>query len=169
MDECSILLSGNDAEAAISEALNAAQIAIAAELEGLAKGCLEQTLEHLKTRSQFKQVLGSFQAIRHRCADLFIACRLAESSWRRAVHDYQNGHSTLAQQQIHAAKARCGDTAFKVAKEAIQMHGAMGFTEEAGIGNYMRTTLGLSSWMGSPQRHRHLLMSSTLPELSTHD
>jgi alkylation response protein AidB-like acyl-CoA dehydrogenase len=159
-----IILQGENADAAINAALNTAQIAVAAQLSGLANGCLEQTLEYIKTRSQFKQLLGSFQAIRHRCADLFMSNKLADSSWQRAVREYGNGSNDLTEQQIHAAKARCADAAFKVAKESIQMHGAMGFTEEAGIGHYMRAAIGLSSWLGSAQQHRHQLMLSSLEE-----
>lgn len=161
--DSNIILQGDIAEIAINKALSAAQIALAAELAGLANGCLSKTLEYIKTRTQFKQALGSFQAIRHRCADMFMANKLADTSWQRAVREYNSGSANL-NAQTHAAKARCADAAFKVAKESIQMHGAMGFTEEAGIGNYMRAALGLSSWLGSAQQHRHELMLSSREE-----
>lgn len=165
VDSDHILLSGDAAEKALTRSIEYAQIALAAELEGLARGCLDKTVEYLQTRRQFNQSLGSFQAIRHRCADLLIQCRLAESSWRRAVRDYQPDADN---QQIHAAKARCADAAFKTAKEGVQMHGAMGFTEEAGVGNYLRSAIGLSSWLGSAQQHRQLLLQATQPELCNH-
>lgn len=149
-----ILLRGPQAEAALQKSLQTAQIAIAAELEGLADACLQATLAYISTRKQFKQAIGSFQSIRHRCADLLITNRLAASSWRRAVAEFDDPH------RANAAKARCGDSAIKVAKEAIQMHGAMGFTEEAGIGNYMRRALSLSAWLGSPRLHRGQLLKA---------
>lgn len=162
--DTAILLRGAAATAAINDSLNTAQIALAAELAGLANGCLAQTLDYIKTRTQFKQALGSFQAIRHRCADMFMANKLADSSWQRAARLADKSQSDSVASQTHAAKARCADAAFKVAKESIQMHGAMGFTEEAGIGRYMRAALSLSSWLGSAQQHRHALMQLSLED-----
>lgn len=165
VNDNALLLTGDAANTALATCIQYGQVALAAELEGMASGCLAKTVDFLQTRKQFNQALGSFQAIRHRCADLLIGTRLAQSSWRRAVADYRPESTNL---QIHAAKARCADAAFNVAKEAIQMHGAMGFTEEAGIGNYMRGAISLGSWLGSPQQHRQQLLKISQGELCGH-
>lgn len=163
LNPAAILLRGETAEQALNNSIHAGQLAVAAELEGLASGCLEKTLDHIKTRKQFKQSIGSFQAIRHRCVDLLMATRLAESSWRRAV---RNSKLEPAEQleQIYAAKSRAADTAFKVAKESVQMHGAMGFTEELGLGSYMRSALALAPWLGAARPLRQQLLKAISPK-----
>ncbi|MFA7556064.1 MAG: acyl-CoA dehydrogenase family protein [Spongiibacteraceae bacterium] len=163
VDESALLLSAENASIAVTNSIEAGRIAISAELEGLAHGCLEATLEFVKTRNQFKQAIGSFQSIRHRCVDLLIATRLSESSWRKALTKLP-----LDEAQVSAAKARCGETAIKVAKESIQMHGAMGFTEEAGIGRYLRAAMAQSGWLGSPRQHRERLMNTISPKELIH-
>lgn len=163
LSEAAILVRGKPAEQALSNSIHAGQLAVAAELEGLASGCLEKTLDYIKTRKQFKQSIGSFQAIRHRCVDLLMATRLTESSWRRAVRNTRLEPADQLE-QIYAAKSRAADTAFKVAKESVQMHGAMGFTEEVGLGNYMRSALALAPWLGAPRPLRQQLLKAISPK-----
>lgn len=167
IDAGKLLLKGERARLALGEALATARIALAAELEGIAAGCLDQTAEFIKTRKQFNQPIGAFQVIRHRSVDLKIAVRLAASSWRRAARQWRENAGDPDQTPwISAAKARCADSALKVCKEAIQMHGAMGFTEEAGIGRYMRAAIRCGAWLGSPARHRRILLNQLHQEFS---
>ena len=168
VSEESVWLRGIEAERALQSSLQWGRVAVAAELEGLASGCLQKTLEYIKTRMQFNKAIGSFQAIRHRCADLLIDIQLAEHSWRNAatLFELNDGDTQCASS---AAKSRCADVAFKVAKESVQMHGAMGFTEEAGIGSYMRSSIRLGAWLGSTQQHRRLMIQSELSKGSSHE
>lgn len=147
------LLTGKPAGTALNRALEAGRVALAAQLAGLAAGCLEKTVRYVGDRVQFARPIGSFQTIRHRCVDLHIAIGLADASWRHAA-------SSQTPDAVSAAKARCGDTALRVTREAIQMHGAMGFTEEGGIGRYARAALADSSWLGSPAAHRRRFLSA---------
>ncbi|WP_028079133.1 acyl-CoA dehydrogenase family protein [Solimonas soli] len=153
------LLSGNSAKMALRRALDAGRVALSAQLEGLSSGMLDRTLDYVKGRVQFGRAIGSFQVIHHRCVDLYIAVQLAGASWRNALRAYEGGEDAGA--AISAAKARCADTAQRIGREAIQMHGAMGFTEEADIGLYVRAQLQAYAWLGTPPQHRRRFMAIT--------
>lgn len=153
------LLSASAARQALRSALDAATVAASAQLSGMAAGCLERTLEYVCSRVQFGRPIGSFQSIQHRCVDLWIATQLADASWSHALGCHQAAPGAVGNaSSISAAKARCGDTALQVAKAAVQMYGAMGFTDEVEIGLYLRSALQYSAWLGTPlfQRRRFL-------------
>src|SRR5690606_31992979 len=113
-------------------------------------------------RVQFERAIGSFQTIRHRCVDLYIATQLAGAAWRHALAQFESGDADAIATAASAAKARCADTAQRVGREAIQMHGAMGFTEEANIGLFLREGLRGFAALGSPlqQRRRFQALNS---------
>jgi alkylation response protein AidB-like acyl-CoA dehydrogenase len=164
------LLSGASAERQLRRALDAGRIALSAELDGLAAACLEKTLQHLRDRTQFDRPLAAFQVLRHRAVDLHIATRLAGASWRHAAAAFDaEPDAAGTRAAIAAAKARCGDTALKVAKEAVQMHGAMGFTEETGVGRYLRAALHAAGWLGGATAQRRAFTGSQAPEVAVHD
>ncbi|HEX8592402.1 MAG TPA: acyl-CoA dehydrogenase [Pseudomonas sp.] len=149
------LLAGPAAADALQVTLAGARIALAAELTGQAAGCLEQTMEFLKQRMQFDRPLGSFQSVQHRCVDLSIEHTLAQASWQHALACYQQAPlAPLTQAAISAAKARCGQAAVTTGKQAVQLHGAMGFAEEVDIGLYLRAAMFGSVWLGSVWDHR---------------
>jgi alkylation response protein AidB-like acyl-CoA dehydrogenase len=79
--------------------------------------------------------------------------RLAEASYRRALRCYVDGAAD-ARLAIHAAKARCSDAAFDVARSAVQLHGAMGYTDECDVSVYFRSAETLSQQMGNSATHR---------------
>jgi 3-oxochol-4-en-24-oyl-CoA dehydrogenase len=130
-------------------------VAQSARLAGIASACLAKTVDYVKARSQFGKPLGSFQAIQHRCVDLHIETQLADATWRHALRRYLL-EPAMAQSSCtaSAAKARCAGVALAVTKAAIQMHGAIGFTEEGGLGRYIRAALYDSAWLGGPLLHR---------------
>lgn len=154
------LLQGPAAEIALQRALAANRIVLSAHLAGLASGCLEKTIAYVGERVQFGRAIGSFQTIQHRCVDLKIDVMLAYASWRHAMYCWQleSGENsdlsvtTLA--AISAAKARCSDVAMKVAKQAVQMHGAMGFAEEVDVGFYLRAAMHGAAALGNAHAHR---------------
>ncbi len=149
------LLDGDEAHAALRRTLSAGRVALAAQLAGLAQGCLDKTIAYVGQRVQFNHPIGAFQTIQHRCVDLHIAVQLAAASWRHALVQFEAAPaSTATEASISAAKARCGEVAIRVARESVQMHGAMGFAEEVDIGFYLRSALHLSSLLGGPQAHR---------------
>jgi alkylation response protein AidB-like acyl-CoA dehydrogenase len=149
------ILSGADAGAAACAALNLGLIGAAAQLTGLVSAVLDMTLEHLRTRVQFERPIGSFQALQHRAVDMKINLALSEASVREAVRlsDAAPG-SAQASAAASAAKARASTSAQRVCKDAIQMHGAIGFTEEADVGLFARVALKGASWLGGARPHR---------------
>jgi alkylation response protein AidB-like acyl-CoA dehydrogenase len=156
------LLDGAAAATALTRALDAGRVGLSAQLAGLAAGMLERTLAHVTRRVQFGRPIGSFQVIQHRCVDLYTAMRLADATWRDALRVYESGDDTRI--AISAAKARCADTAQRIGREAVQMHGAMGFTEDADIGPYLRAALYAYSWLGSPLLHRRRFLAAYCEE-----
>jgi len=126
-------------------ALEWATVALAAEMLGGAQAALDATVAHLKERIQFDVPIGSFQALQHRCVDCFIEIEMA----RAAVHAASRTPSTL---NVSLAKTRCNDAYLHVAKEAIQLHGGIGMTDEHDIGFHLKRaqvasqTLGTSAW-----------------------
>ncbi|WP_223446223.1 acyl-CoA dehydrogenase family protein [Pseudomonas sp. BF-R-19] len=155
------LLSGASATDALNQSLEAGRITLAAQMAGLAEGCLARTIKYVTNRAQFGNPLGSLQSVRHRCVDLHSATLLAKASWHHALGAYESTplvpETTAASS---AAKARCADTALWVARESVQLHGAMGFTEEGGIGLYLRCAMAGSAWLGSPTAHRRRFLTA---------
>jgi len=155
------LLRGSAAKRSLRRSLEGGRIALAAQLAGLASGCLSKTLTHTSERVQFGKPLGSLQSVRHRCVDMYMAIRLANASWRKALDACESAPDTLATQaDVSAAKARCAETAMQVTRDSVQLHGAMGFTEEGGIGRYLRAAMAGSGWLGAPSAHRRRFLSA---------
>jgi alkylation response protein AidB-like acyl-CoA dehydrogenase len=151
----SALASEEAAARALSRALQIARVTLSAQLAGLASGSLERTVEYIGSRVQFGRPISSFQSIRHRCVDLLIATRLAHASWAHAARCIESEPlSARTAAGVSAAKARCGDVAVQAGRDSIQMHGAMGCTEEAGVGLFLRAAVHGRGWLGSPLAHR---------------
>lgn len=154
------LLVGDAAVRAVDRAIGLGVLAVAAQLCGIADGAFALTLAHLKTRRQFGKAIGDFQALQHRAVDLLMAIALAEASVAEAARCWdEDPDSETTAAAVSAAKARSGATAVLVSREAIQMHGAMGFTEEASVGLYVRAAHSLNGWLGSPRHHRRRFVS----------
>ena len=160
LSEAQILLKGAEALNALQAALAIGRVAVSAQLTGIAKGCLEQTVTYVNQRVQFGRPIGSFQSIKHRCVDLLIEVELADACWREAARQLDSDEQDCIA-SVCAAKARSSDVARKVGKEAVQMHGAMGFTEECDVGLFLRAALQLSGWLGSPHSMRRQFLTVT--------
>jgi alkylation response protein AidB-like acyl-CoA dehydrogenase len=156
-------LRGGAADAAVSRALAAGTLASAAHLAGLASACLDKTVAYVNGRRQFGRAIGSFQSVQHRLVDLYTANRLAGASWRHALHAF-NSAAPDAQRAVSAAKARCADAALNAGRTAVQLHGAMGFTDEADIGLYLRAAMFHAAWLGNATQHRRRFAAGLAPE-----
>lgn len=155
------LLRGPEADAALTRAVEAGLLANAAQLTGLIAGALDLTLDYLRNRVQFGRPIGAFQALQHRAVDMRIALALSEASLREAQRlAIQAPGSASAAAAVSAAKARAGSEALAVCKEAIQLHGAIGFTEEADIGLFAASALRSANWLGGPQEHRRRFVTN---------
>lgn len=155
--EDAILARGETAHSLLRRAMEAGTLASAIWLESLATEALGRTVEHLRTRTQFGRTLSSFQALRHRIVDLKIASELSRCSWQAALAAYLDGRTMSA--ELSAAKASCSDSALSVGRAAIQMHGALGYTEECDVGLYFKSALRWSSEFGTADEHRRRLMT----------
>lgn len=161
------LLSGEQAQAAISRAIAWARVACAAQLTGIARGCLEATTEYVAQRRQFDRTLSSFQSVAHRCADLLVGIEMSDAVWMAAATQANSAEKPADVAAVYAAKARAGDVAMASGRDAVQLHGAMGFTEECNIGLYLRAAMQYNSWLGVPTgMRREFLARSRQHELS---
>jgi alkylation response protein AidB-like acyl-CoA dehydrogenase len=137
-------------------ALDTGLVAAGAELVGLAERMLEMTLEYLRTRQQFGKPIGSFQALQHRAVDLWVQGELAKAAVTAAERVLDDPQATPPQRAAAAsgAKARTSDAALTIGKQAIQLHGAIGMTDEYDLGLYFNRVLALSAWLGNAAEHR---------------
>lgn len=153
-----------DAAARLARLLDEAAVATAAELVGLMDRAFAITLDYLRTREQFGRPIGAFQALQHRAADLKIQIELARAavSHAAAVCD---GKATAGQRAaaVSLAKARASDAALLVTRQAIQLHGAIGYTDEADIGLFLRRAMALASCFGTATAHRRRFAEAAPP------
>ncbi len=133
-------------------ALEAATVANAAYLLGVMERAFDITLEYLKTRRQFDRLIGSFQVLQHRAVDLKIQIEITRAVIRDACVALDGGDD--AQTAVSRAKTRATEAAMLVTRQAIQMHGAIGYTDEADIGLFLRKALTIGNRYGSASWHR---------------
>jgi len=144
-----------DLTAAIERAVQWAIVALAAEQAGGAQRCLETATEYAKTRLQFGRPIGSFQAIKHRCADMLVGVEFAKSAaYAAATALAEDGGVDEA---AAIAKSYCSEAFFQAAGDSIQIHGGMGFTWEADAHLYFKRAKSSSLLFGDPVAHREKL------------
>jgi len=146
-----IVADGSTAERAIAAMQAATVLAASAELIGIAAAVHAMALDHIKTRRQFGQAIGSFQAIQHRAVDAFVAVELSRSLLARVCVERDRGNADAA--MIAAVKAKSSRSALDVVRFGLQMHGAMGYAEEHEIGLYWKRALVLSALYGGDANH----------------
>ena len=140
---------------ALAEAVADATALAAAELVGLSERAFEITLDYIKTREQFDKPIGSFQVIQHRAVDLNVMCEVAQAGVREALAQMDSETDPKVRAPIASrAKARAVTAAKKITRDAIQLHGAVGYTDEFDIGLYLNRALVLSAWLGDDAYHR---------------
>ncbi|OYW10480.1 MAG: hypothetical protein B7Z53_00970 [Rhodospirillales bacterium 12-71-4] len=139
----------------LEAALDEAALATAAMLLGVAEGAFAMTLDYLRTRRQFGKAIGSFQALQHRAVDLKIQIALTRASVEAAAASLDAGAAAAPRTAATSrAKHRAAQAALLVTREAVQMHGAIGYTDEYDVGLYLRKALVLANLFGSPSLHR---------------
>lgn len=142
-----------DPAAAIAAAHRAGFVAIAAEALGGAQACLDRTVAYSLERVQFGRQIGSFQAYKHRLADMMIEIEQARSAvyWAACAVDEGSDEATLA---VHAAKSFAADTFFRCAGDMIQLHGGIGFTWEHDAHLFFKRARAIQTALGSGTWHR---------------
>lgn len=141
---------------ALSRALDIAAAGVAVEQVGGAQRCLELAVEYAKTRRQFGKPIGSFQAIRHKCADLMLDIECARGAAQYAVQAAASGADELPA-AASLAKACCSDTYARAAAANIQIHGGIGFTWEHPAHMYFKRAKSSGHLLGDAAYHRRLL------------
>ncbi|MGW8374435.1 acyl-CoA dehydrogenase family protein [Streptomyces sp. ODS28] len=143
-------LIGEDDPGALREALAEtgarAAALLAAEAAGAADGALERTLEHARTREQFGRPIGSFQALQHRLAEVYVRVQTARSAAYYAAWDPAGGGALALAQALEAQRLAAG--------EAVQLHGGTGFTWEHDAHLYFKRAAGDDLLFGPPHRLR---------------
>jgi alkylation response protein AidB-like acyl-CoA dehydrogenase len=147
-----LLGDGKDALPAIEAVVDRAMAALGAEAVGIMQTLLDQTLEYTKIRKQFGQPLSANQVIRHRLADMAMNCDEARSMALRAAL-MVDAEPVARSRAASGAKAKIGKCARFVAEQSVQLHGAMGVTEELDIGSYFKRLLAFDTLFGGSAHH----------------
>jgi alkylation response protein AidB-like acyl-CoA dehydrogenase len=142
---------------ALDKVLELGVVALAAEQVGGAQRCLELSTEYAKTRLQFGRPIGSYQAIKHRCADMLVAVEFAKSAAYFAAFRAADGDDAELAAAASMAKSYCSEAYFQAAADTIQIHGGMGFTWEHPAHLYFKRAKSSSLLFGDPLHHREKL------------
>ena len=137
---------------AFEAVLDQARALACAEMLGLAQQAFDTTLAYLKQRTQFGEIIARFQALQHRMADLFSRTELMRSAVEAALSALDSGNDIPA--TVSVAKAVANETVHLMSREAIQLHGGIGMTDEYDIGFYMKRARVLENSYGSAAFHR---------------
>ncbi|WP_030754582.1 acyl-CoA dehydrogenase family protein [Streptomyces griseus] len=144
-----VLARGPGVTAAAAHAAGVAALTTAAQSLGLGRALLDHTVAHVLRRTQFGVPIGSFQAVKHRLADTLIALEFAQPLLYAAALACAGG-SESAPREIAAAKAAAGGAAYAAARTALQLHGAIGYTEELDLSLWIRKARPLRDAWGTP-------------------
>ena len=138
--------------AVLNAMLNAGRIGAAAEGCGVAGGAMDRTIDYLKQRKQFGQLIGEFQALQHRAAHLYSEVEIARAVTIKAGQLLDAG-SEQADMMVAVAKAKVGQAAGLAVREGVQMHGGIGMTDEYDIGLFMKRDRALNEFLGDAYYH----------------
>jgi len=138
---------------AFTAALDRAAVALASEQAGGARRAVEMATEYAKTRYQFGRAIGSFQAVKHMCADMLLEAESAVSAARFVAGSFAE-HAPSRIADLALAQAYCSDSFVSVAADNIQVHGGIGFTWEHPAHLYLRRARSDAQLLGSPSWHR---------------
>ncbi len=154
VDSTALLGSLGDGMPALEAILDRARIGLAAEMLGTASQAFDMTLDYLKTRKQFGQVIGSFQALGHRAAALFSLQEQSRSCVEAALQAVDAGADNVPE-LASLAKCQVGKFLFEMSNELIQIHGGIGMTDEFDAGLYLKRARVLEASFGNRAYHRN--------------
>jgi alkylation response protein AidB-like acyl-CoA dehydrogenase len=158
-------LIADDIGAVLAGLLDDAALASAAYLLGGMDRAFAMTLDYLKTRQQFGRIIGSFQALQHRAADLAMQTALTRASIESAAAILDEGATGDARQAaVSRAKARASEAAILVTRQCIQLHGGIGYTDQYDVGLYLRKAMVMAGQFGGAALHRRRFMAAA-PEM----
>jgi alkylation response protein AidB-like acyl-CoA dehydrogenase len=153
VDADAILGKIDDGMPVIERAIDAGIVAICAEAVGIMAALCEVTLEYLKTRQQFGRPIGEFQVLQHRMVDMYVACQLSRSMAYMAAVKLDNAEATERRRAVSATKMQIGRAGRFIGQQAVQLHGAMGMTDELAVGHYFKRLTMIDSTFGDVDFH----------------
>jgi alkylation response protein AidB-like acyl-CoA dehydrogenase len=162
-----VLATAGAAEALVARVQSVAAFAIACDAVGVAERTMEQTAAYARVRQQFGRPIGSFQAIKHKCADMAVAVECGRAGLSLALDalgrqpDRKDGGATVV--EVSTAKAYACDAAVAVCTDAVQAHGGIGFTWEHDAHLWLKRALLDRALFGSPSWHRRRVADAVLP------
>jgi alkylation response protein AidB-like acyl-CoA dehydrogenase len=148
----------------LERAIDFALAALCAEAVGCMDTLMEHTLEYTKTRKQFGVAIGTFQVLKHRMADMFIAAAQARSMACLAAVRAADPDRAVRRHALSAAKAFIGKAARRVGQEAVQLHGGMGVVDELAVSHYFRRLTAINTLFGDADHHLALFSDALLAE-----
>ncbi|MDT0575178.1 acyl-CoA dehydrogenase family protein [Croceicoccus sp. F390] len=155
-----------NAGSALAAALEAGLVCLSAEALGGAQACLDRTVAYSKDRVQFGRPIGSFQAYKHRLADMMVGIEQSRSAvyWAACCVDENAAETPLA---LHGAKSFVADTYFKCAGDMIQLHGGIGFTWEHDAHLFFKRAKTIQNLLGTSDWHREQVAAMVLDGTQT--
>ena len=148
---------GENVEAAVGTLWDYLSVALAHEMIGGAEQLFETTIEYMKMRVQFGRAIGSFQALKHRCADLMLDIELAKAVTHASAQYLATGEGDNYSPNM--AKAMASEAYLSMAKQAIQLRGGIGFTWEEDTHLWFKRAKASEVFLGTPNTHRELMMT----------
>lgn len=157
---------GGEALPIVERAVDNAAVALCAEMVGGIQEALRMTVEYAQERVQFGKVIGSFQAVKHKAANMYVSMEIARSSMYYAAMALDQNMPDV-RCAVSAAKAVCSDLYLEVSKEAIQLHGGIGFTHEHDIHLFYKRAMATNVLYGEPSHHRERYLQEKLSGASS--
>ena len=151
-----------EAAGVVHRAVQLGTLASAAQLLGAGRALLETSVRHAAQRAQFGRPIGSFQAVKHQLADVAIGLEFAQPLLDAAAVTVAAGRgaSSGARRDVSAAKVACADAAYRAARTALQVHGAIGYTEEHDLSLWLAKVRALVPAWGSQAYHRAIVLAA---------
>lgn len=154
-----VLARGPAVAPAVARTLEAGALASAAQLLGAGRALLEASVRHARQRIQFGQPVGAFQAVKHHLADVAIGLEFARPLLDAGALALDRGEAT-ATRDVSAARVACADAARRAARVSLQVHGAIGYTEEHDLHLWLTKVRALAGAWGSQAEHRARVMAA---------
>ncbi|MGA9870672.1 MAG: acyl-CoA dehydrogenase family protein [Rhodococcus sp. (in: high G+C Gram-positive bacteria)] len=151
--------SGVDHSAAVESARLWGALGCAAQTIGAGTALLDASADHAKSRRQFGRAIGSYQAVKHRLADVLIGLELARPLLYNAALSV-TANSPTAARDVSAAKVACGAAAYRSSRAALQIHGAIGYTSEFDLSMWITKVRALQSAWGTAAHHRRRVLEA---------
>jgi alkylation response protein AidB-like acyl-CoA dehydrogenase len=162
-DTSTCLARGEPVRQAFAEAFNRGALAAAAQLVGLGGRVIELAVEYAKTRRQFGQPIGSFQAVKHQLVDAYLGMAFARPLVYRAAYSMAHSDPDRAA-HVSAAKSFASEAAWRASRTALQVHGAIGYSYEHDLHLWMKRIWALAAAWGDASWHRNRVASAILGE-----